>query len=405
MKIKRIVWFETSSIAWGGGPRFMLNACEALRNSGYEVSIVHFNCSTEIVERSTLPFITKTVSSEVQQRKNYDTGIGRIRRVIERALWLRRNLDKIQPDLVITTGQWESAIWLCVASLFKKINLKIFVYGSIFSFSNDNDISKFSSIFYRVFPNIYSDYADFGHIKKHLYDQLPLRVTLLNNIEALARRWAINRASAVFTLTDRVAREVEMMYGCEATPLPMALNSRDIPLDLECSMNSSNSYCLYFGRLIPSKRIDAAIDVFEKFAEHDAEFEMIIVGSGQDRERLENIARNSIYSERIKFRGYVSDADLLELIKGASFSLNLDIADFDLTTLESLALGCPVVVSKICDLRKEFYDINALVCEEEVLQTDVTQLRLMFDQCDRNSIVTLIQKHYLVEDKVKSLVA
>ena len=145
--------------------------------------------------------------------------------------------------------------------------------------------------------------------------------------------------------------------------------------------------------------------VFEKFAEHDAEFEMIIVGSGQDRERLENIARNSIYSERIKFRGYVSDADLLELIKGASFSLNLDIADFDLTTLESLALGCPVVVSKICDLRKEFYDINALVCEEEVLQTDVTQLRLMFDQCDRNSIVTLIQKHYLVEDKVKSLVA
>ena len=102
---------------------------------------------------------------------------------------------------------------------------------------------------------------------------------------------------------------------------------------------------LFVGRLDQEKRVDELIRAFAALpAELPARLE--IVGDGARREEWTALAAGLGLGERVRFRGFVSEEELLEAYAGADLFCMPGVAELQsLVTLESMAAGLPVVAA------------------------------------------------------------
>lgn len=126
------------------------------------------------------------------------------------------------------------------------------------------------------------------------------------------------------TIADRIRRhwnrEASVIYPpVELAGLTPAAGPRD--------------YYLLAGAFAPYKRADLAIEACRRAGRR-----LVISGSGQDEARLRRIA-----GPDVEFRGWVSDAGLVELYRGARALLFPGEEDFGIVPVEAMACGCPVI--------------------------------------------------------------
>jgi phosphatidylinositol alpha 1,6-mannosyltransferase len=102
---------------------------------------------------------------------------------------------------------------------------------------------------------------------------------------------------------------------------------------------------LFVGRLDPEKRVDELIMAFAKLpASAGARLE--IVGGGDQRSELEQLAVANGVADRVKFLGRISDAELLAAYGRATVFCMPGIAELQsLVTLEAMSAGKPVVAA------------------------------------------------------------
>ncbi len=92
-------------------------------------------------------------------------------------------------------------------------------------------------------------------------------------------------------------------------------------------------YFITGGRLVPYKRIDLVIQVFNRL-----KFPLKIFGTGPELERLKAMAKPNI-----TFLGRISDAAKAELLSHAAAFIHPQLEDFGITPIESMASGRPVI--------------------------------------------------------------
>jgi glycosyltransferase involved in cell wall biosynthesis len=95
----------------------------------------------------------------------------------------------------------------------------------------------------------------------------------------------------------------------------------------------AEDYYLIVSRLIPYKRIDLAIQAFNRLRRR-----LIIVGEGRDRRQLEAIAGSTI-----EFKGRRPWAEVTELMANCRAFIFPGFEDFGITPLEAQAAGRPVI--------------------------------------------------------------
>ncbi len=102
-------------------------------------------------------------------------------------------------------------------------------------------------------------------------------------------------------------------------------------------------YLLYVGRLNRSKRVDLLI---RSLADAHQKVQCSIVGTGEERMALERLAASLRIQNRIRFWGYVSEQELLELYANCFgiFYAPFD-EDYGLTTLEAFSARKPVITT------------------------------------------------------------
>jgi glycosyltransferase involved in cell wall biosynthesis len=102
---------------------------------------------------------------------------------------------------------------------------------------------------------------------------------------------------------------------------------------------------LFVGRLDPEKRIDELIKAHARLPlEMGARLE--IVGDGEQRQALERQAIDLGVWDRVRFRGKISDAELLDAYGRATVFCMPGIAELQsLVTLEAMSAGKPVVAA------------------------------------------------------------
>jgi glycogen(starch) synthase len=105
---------------------------------------------------------------------------------------------------------------------------------------------------------------------------------------------------------------------------------------------------LCIGRLVTQKGIEYFIRAIPKIAGRFPETKFIIVGEGWSRDSLEAEAQATGQSEKIRFTGFVSDKEVVNLMTSADVLVVPSVYEpFGIVALEGMATGVPVVASQV----------------------------------------------------------
>lgn len=113
----------------------------------------------------------------------------------------------------------------------------------------------------------------------------------------------------------------------------------------------------YLGRLETYKRIDLLLRAVADLARSLPELELVLVGRGSERERLEELARTLGIAHRTRFTGFVSDTERDRLVAEARVCVCPSVKEgWGLTVIEANALGVPVIATDAPGLRDAVRD-------------------------------------------------
>ncbi len=108
----------------------------------------------------------------------------------------------------------------------------------------------------------------------------------------------------------------------------------------------------YLGRLERYKRVDLLLRATARLARELPGLELVIVGRGGERERLERLAAELGLAERVRFTGFVSDAERDATLAGCRLCVCPSVKEgWGITVIEANAVGLPVVATDAPGLR------------------------------------------------------
>ena len=120
-------------------------------------------------------------------------------------------------------------------------------------------------------------------------------------------------------------------------------------------LRSPTPVIAYVGRLRRYKGVEFILEAVARM--QDRRVEVAIAGTGDDRPRLEALARSLDLDRRVRFLGFVSEVEKSALLRRAWLvSLTSPKEGWGITNLEAAACGTPVVASDSPGLRESVLD-------------------------------------------------
>ncbi|HSD82234.1 MAG TPA: glycosyltransferase [Anaerolineae bacterium] len=157
-----------------------------------------------------------------------------------------------------------------------------------------------------------------------------LRLALKPLVAAL-RRWDFNAAQQVdhfIAISTEIQQRIKRYYKRDSDIIYPPVDIRRFTPQRE-----HDDYYLIVSRLIPYKRIDLAIEAFNRLG-----LPLVIAGSGRDAARLERLAKPNV-----QFLGRVPDVELPDLMARCKAFIFPGREDFGITPVEAEASGRPVI--------------------------------------------------------------
>ncbi|NHC38078.1 glycosyltransferase family 4 protein [Scytonema millei VB511283] len=160
--------------------------------------------------------------------------------------------------------------------------------------------------------------------------QKPLVPWLMNYLRTWDRVSA-DRVDEFIANSHHVARRIKKYYRREAKVIYPPVDIRRF-----ISTNTSEDFYLMVGRIVAYKRHDLAIEAFNKNGRN-----LIIIGDGPERSRLESPAKKNI-----KFLGRQSDDMIVDYMQRCRGFIFPGEEDFGIAPVEAMACGKPVIAYK-----------------------------------------------------------
>jgi len=166
----------------------------------------------------------------------------------------------------------------------------------------------------------------------------------------LLLRRLLKMAGPAACVSQSVQRQMATLKVAAATNTAVIPNGVGLP-DLDSLANWKNTfagrpYILAIARLDHQKGIDLLIASAEKFMGLLPDHELLIVGDGTDRTKLENQANGSAFHERIRFLGWRPEINSL-LAQAELFVLPSRWEGMPNVLLQAMACGCPTVCTDV----------------------------------------------------------
>ncbi|MCI2261530.1 glycosyltransferase family 4 protein [Xanthomonas indica] len=167
--------------------------------------------------------------------------------------------------------------------------------------------------------------------------------------DALVERALLRRADRVVLLSAywRDYLQARRMSATRALLLPNAVLAAELPIaSVESPTLAGAPALLSVGRLDAVKRLHDAIALLAQPGMEAAVLHL--VGRGPDRARLEACAHAQGVAARVRFHGFVGDAEVAAMAAYAdAFVLPSAMEGMPTVLIEMLLLGCPVLASDI----------------------------------------------------------
>ncbi|HVW71640.1 MAG TPA: glycosyltransferase family 4 protein [Candidatus Paceibacterota bacterium] len=156
-------------------------------------------------------------------------------------------------------------------------------------------------------------------------------------------RYTVRHADRVVVPSHYFERIVSG-WGVDASRLGVIYNGIEaVPPELPAEP-PTRPFVVSVGRLVPWKGFLALIDVLPQLPE----WQLVIVGDGPQRAMLEAAAETRGVHDRVHFTGSVSRPQVLGWLSAAdAFVLNSSFESFSYQVVEALAMGTPVIATRI----------------------------------------------------------
>jgi len=160
---------------------------------------------------------------------------------------------------------------------------------------------------------------------------------------------ALAHASAVTSDSrDMADRTRELFPNQEVTPIPLGVPSLcpDGRTRSELDLPEDAFVVVSVARLVKRKRLDVLLEAVSRI--HDPLVYTVIMGSGPAEEPLMALSEALGISERVRFSGWVSEADKSAYLANAElFCLPSEHEGFGLVFIESMSVGTPVITTGV----------------------------------------------------------
>ncbi len=185
------------------------------------------------------------------------------------------------------------------------------------------------------------------------------------------------KINLIITNSKNIQKKIKMIYNKNSIILYPPVNIKKF-LNNKIPKNKKNYY-ITISRLYPYKHIDIIVKVF-----NDIEKQLIIIGKGPELENLKKIAKKNI-----KFKGFVSEKEKINLLQQARGFIFMAEEDFGIVLVEALASGIPVIA---------FNKGGA----KEIIKQDKTGI--LFDKQNTKSLIKAIKKFEQQEFNINDII-
>ncbi|MTI53330.1 glycosyltransferase [Geosporobacter ferrireducens] len=170
--------------------------------------------------------------------------------------------------------------------------------------------------------DMYHDYIkNKGRITKYI-------IAFFMNYIRLWDRLSADRVDYFVANSNNVAKRIKKHYKRESLVIYPPVDT-----DFYTPTNNTEDYYLVVSRLVPYKRIDIIIEVFNELG-----LSLKVIGEGSELKSLKSKARTNI-----EFLGKLSDEKVREYYRGCKAFLFPGEEDFGITPVEAQACGRPVI--------------------------------------------------------------
>ena len=189
---------------------------------------------------------------------------------------------------------------------------------------------------------------------------------------AFSRFW-VKRADFYIANSMDTKEKLESFTGRYGVTIAFSpiLDRPKIEKAIEDSKYNDNPGVIFVGRLIKEKRLDRWIDMVSKAHQLDSSVHGTIIGEGIEGERLRKAIKDKGYESFIKMAGKVeSNENLYSMIAASRLMLNMSEREgLSVTSIESLALGTPVLLPSYTPIPKEVKGMCTVMDEADMPKT------------------------------------
>jgi glycogen(starch) synthase len=301
-------WLELLGSTIGGVEVLMSRLLGALRDRGYELSVVTSHTRTRLSDKAL--FEGTPLHRFHFHRTLHDRDLAEVISICRRIASLKRDF---QPDLV-----------------------HLHVGGvSVNSYFHLHTMRSYST------PTLITLHG-LGPV---LPQQTPLTEQLLASGD-----WIV-------AVSDAVLRQARSFMP-DITPRSSVIhNGLGIPALPPTSLDFSNPVLLCLGRLTSEKGFDAAVAAFAVVIEHVPRARLIVAGDGSERVSLERVVRTLGLEAAVEFPGWIPPDRVPALMNSATLVLVPSRYEaFGLTALEAAQMARPVVATRVGGLAEVVVD-------------------------------------------------
>ena len=366
----------------GGGQRLVLEECKFLEAIGHDVILI-------------------TPTDDKDFRVEVNAGHIKVLTLPSGILLPKSPLNKIYKLAIITKTLKNNKIDLLVshyhdidAFLLKRLTgipYICHINGSRFWFAN----SCISYVYKNRegFDDIINSIDGHGNFQQKTNCNIFKRVYF--KCKEYLRGVALRRAELVTTITNQNKAEIDFCYnvcakvdypGVTSEILSLKYNHVDTCLTATCA----NKLILSVGRLDKRKRNKLLIESFANICESEIDAKLLIVGSGNEMESLQNLADELDVLDNIIFTGDVNEESLYQLYSLADLFVHPAWTAYGLAPLEAYAIGTPIAISTDTMVRELLEGHPGVsIIRPEVSEWSASLSRLL-EEPDRNFTNTIV---------------